>query len=234
MSLDFQLRIKSISNRPKKPKPMVQDEVSTPWAVGKQEEVKLTLLTTLTLIAVSVQLIPSLNKQWDRLAEPWQAFLAESLHSKKTTKYQLSSNSDTKYQLLSNSDIPVGTLIGEYPITSGFGARLSPCPGCSSYHPAFDIGTPVGTVVKAPFKTEVSCVDYGGLSGLVAEFPSPEGDYTVQLLHLNDCTEGAAQKDQPIAKTGDAGTGPHLDVRIKDKDGDRLIPSKTLLEDLLK
>lgn len=228
MTLDFQLRIKSS----KKPKPVVQAEVTAPRVHGKQEEVKLALVTSITLIAVSVQLVPPMNKEWDRLAAPWQDFLAESINSK--GKLMSDSNTSTNYQLTSNTDIPVGTLIGNYQITSGFGARLSPCTGCSSYHPAFDIGTPVGTSVKAPFPTKVSCINYGDLTGLVAEFPSPGGEYTIQLLHLNDCTEGAVEKGKPIAKTGDGGTGPHLDVRIKDKNGDRPIPSKTLLEDLLK
>lgn len=232
MTLDFQLRIRTKNPKPKNPKPMVQDEVTAPRAVGKQEEVKLTLVTSLTLITVGVQLIPSLNEQWDRAASPWQSFVAESLNAK--NKLISRSNNTPKVQLVSDSNIPVGTMIGDYPITSDYGSRIAPCTGCSSYHPAFDIGTPVNTVVKAPFNTDVSCVNYGGLSGLVAEFPTPDGDYTIQLLHLNDCTEGAAQKGQPIAKSGDAGTGPHLDVRMKNASGDRAIPSKTLLEALLK
>lgn len=229
MTLDFQLTLKMGGRE----SPRQQE--STNQSKTKSEALALTA-TILTCSAVAIQIIPSLNQTWDKLAAPWQSFLEMQLGEPGKPKKVVNSTTQglSDVQLVSNTSVRIGEVVGGYPVTSDYGPRISPCPGCSSFHPGIDVGTDIGDPLYAPFDTEVSCPNYGGLGGLVAEFPSPEGAYTVQFLHLNDCTPGKAKKGQKIAESGTAGTGPHLDLRLKDKNGDRPIPSRELLEKVLK
>jgi len=110
--------------------------------------------------------------------------------------------------------INVGDSIAGYRVTSGYGARPRPCQGCSSFHPAIDLDTPTGTPLYAPGAVAVQCKRGGG-AGNYAEF-----DYqgiTHQLLHLNSCAPGQYNQGERFAATGatGVGTGPHLDVRVK-------------------
>ena len=231
MALDLQFKIKlgGITT------PQQQEPYST-TALNKRTPILL-FTTIITCGTVAIQLIPSLNKTWDGVMKPWQSFLESQLGKPGEVK-KVANNSTSismkDVQLISNTSLAPGESVAGYPVTSGYGPRVSPCSGCSSYHPAIDVGTPIGTPLYAPFETTVQCLNYGGLAGLVAEFPSPEQTYTVQFLHLDDCTPGEARKGQKIAKSGTAGTGEHLDLRLKDANGDRPIPSKTLLEKVLK
>jgi GH24 family phage-related lysozyme (muramidase) len=127
--------------------------------------------------------------------------------------------------------INVGDEIGGYTVTSGYGSRRSPCPGCSSNHPAIDLGTPVGTPLYAPGDIEVSCKSAGG-AGNYAEFEYQ--GILHQALHLKSCTPGGYSFGQQFAATGASGngTGPHLDVRVK-QGGQRVLPSKEVIHALL-
>lgn len=127
--------------------------------------------------------------------------------------------------------INVGDSIAGYRVTSGYGARPRPCRGCSSFHPAIDLATPVGTPLYAPGAVAVQCKRGGG-AGNYAEF-----DYqgiTHQLLHLATCAPGQYSQGDRFATTGatGVGTGPHLDVRVK-QGGQRVYPSKQVIKAIL-
>lgn len=109
--------------------------------------------------------------------------------------------------------IAVGDTIAGYRVTSGYGARPRPCPGCSSYHPGIDVGTPTGTPLYAPGDVTVQC-KADAASGNYAEF-----DYQGMLhqwLHLATCTPGQKRFGETFATTGSTGvgTGPHLDYGL--------------------
>ncbi|NDC40286.1 MAG: M23 family metallopeptidase [Chitinophagia bacterium] len=127
--------------------------------------------------------------------------------------------------------IHVGDKIAGYKVTSAYGLRSAPCIGCSSMHPAIDVATPAGTPVYAPAPVEVACKT-DSRSGNYAEFEFDGVKH--QLLHLNKCTPGKAASGQPIGATGSsgAGTGPHLDIRVK-QDGERVLPSKEVIAAIL-
>lgn len=235
MALDFQLKVKmGVRDTPQR-----QESCNT-TALNKRTSIFL-FTTFITCGAVSIQLIPDLNKTWDKIMNPWQSFLESQLgkpgNAKRVVGTSTTANptvSIADNQLISDASLVPGDSVAGYPVTSGYGVRISPCSGCSSSHEAIDVGMSIGTPLYAPFDTTVECPNYGGLAGLVAEFPSQENKYTVQLLHLHDCTPGEAKKGQKIAESGTAGTGPHLDLRLKDENGDRPIPSKKLLEKVLR
>lgn len=127
--------------------------------------------------------------------------------------------------------INVGDSIAGYRVTSGYGSRPRPCRGCSSFHPAIDLATPTGTPLYAPGKVTVQCKRGGG-AGTYAEF-----DYqgiTHQLLHLATCAPGQYGQGDRFATTGatGVGTGPHLDVRVK-QEGQRVYPSQQVMTAIL-
>lgn len=124
-----------------------------------------------------------------------------------------------------------GDTIAGYRVTSAYGPRKAPCPGCSSYHPAIDLATPAGTPIYAPAPVEVTCKSEGG-AGAYAEFELQ--GITHQLLHLSKCKPGNANPGQPIGATGGSGvgTGPHIDIRVK-QDGQRVLPSKAVIAAIL-
>ncbi|MGD1908307.1 MAG: glycoside hydrolase family protein [Leptolyngbyaceae cyanobacterium] len=117
-----------------------------------------------------------------------------------------------------------GDTIAGFPVTSGYGLRRSPCPGCSSDHRGIDLGTPTGTPLYAPAakssRVKVSCWTDTGGGGLVADISSPDiPDIQFQALHLSNCATGLHPSGSIIAMTGNTGngTGPHLDWRQWDK-----------------
>lgn len=117
-------------------------------------------------------------------------------------------------------------------ITSGFGRRVSPTKGASSYHDGIDIGVPVGTTVKAV------------LDGTVAVSTSSNGGYGgyVELRHANGLktfyghlSREMVKKGQrvsrgdTIAKSGNTGTstGAHLHFGVH-KNGKAVDPENYL------
>jgi murein DD-endopeptidase MepM/ murein hydrolase activator NlpD len=132
--------------------------------------------------------------------------------------------------------VNVNDYVGGYRVSSGFGKREKPCTGCSSFHPAFDLATPVGTPLYAPGNINVVCFwDDGG--GNVGQFEWQ--GMTHQFLHLQDCVEGSRAFGDVFATTGSSGrgTGPHLDYRVKQPDASgnqvRVYPPQEVLQYVL-
>lgn len=120
-------------------------------------------------------------------------------------------------QLLGEAGLQEGDLIKDFPVSSAFGIRERPCPGCSRFHRGVDLATPIGTPIYATASeasaARVSCHTdrKAGLMALVSSDEIPGA--TLKLMHLSDCFEGAHKQGSVIAKSGDSGestTGPHL------------------------
>ncbi len=149
------------------------------------------------------------------------------------TYRELASYGWCKYQITppsahSAKPIAVGDPFGEFRVTSTYGPRPAPCPGCSSAHKGIDLNTPLGVPLFAPDQVQVTCKEDSGGGGIVAEF-----DYqgmTHQFLHLGDCYGGSKSYGDVFAITGASGrgTGPHLDYRVK-HGGQRVYPPAEVL-----
>ncbi|MEO1399639.1 MAG: M23 family metallopeptidase [Cyanobacteria bacterium J06635_1] len=130
-----------------------------------------------------------------------------------------------------STPVKEGDLIAGYEVTSGFGSRVPPCPGCSEYHPAVDLATPIGTQVYAPYAATVEC-RANAASGNMAHI-KPKGVEAPEflLLHLSECKPGQKAAGELVAETGDTGkgTGPHLDWRQLEK-GEYVRPAREWLE----
>jgi murein DD-endopeptidase MepM/ murein hydrolase activator NlpD len=104
-------------------------------------------------------------------------------------------------------------------ISSGFGARVAPTKGASSYHPAIDIAAPIGTPVKAAAGGTVIYVGkMGGLGNVV--IVDHGGGTITEYGHLSSILTkkgSAVGQGDVIAQVGSTGisTGPHLDYRVK-------------------
>jgi len=127
-----------------------------------------------------------------------------------------------------SDEVEEGEVIDGYEVTSGYGLRESPCPGCSSDHRGVDLATPVGTTLYAPAaeseQVTVSCWNDDGGGGLVADIePGSAPGLKFQALHLEHCSEGVHAGGEAIAQTGSSGngTGPHLDWRQRDRATDQ-------------
>jgi len=130
--------------------------------------------------------------------------------------------------------VPVsgGEVIGGYRVTSKFGPRKSPCSGCSSFHPAWDLATPIGTPVHAPFDGIEVEHFYTGASGNVARFTYDGMEFS--LLHMKSVAPGGYEKGWVMGYTGNTGngTGPHLDIRVR-QNGQWVLPSREVVHFIL-
>ncbi|MEO0988449.1 MAG: peptidoglycan DD-metalloendopeptidase family protein [Cyanobacteria bacterium J06639_14] len=129
-----------------------------------------------------------------------------------------------------------GDAVAGYLVTSGFGSRIPPCDGCSSFHAGVDFATPTGTAVYAPYAATAQCRegfnngagDYLTVKPQSGEFP----DFL--LLHLDGCSSGEFNAGDRIGTTGASGrgTGPHLDLRQVEA-GEKVIPTREWAERIL-
>ena len=124
-----------------------------------------------------------------------------------------------------------GQSIAGFPVTSAYGPRLSPCPGCSSMHKGSDIGTPMFTslypIGPAGSSVNVRCWS-NGRWGWVASYSVPEWGFSFDYVHLpvGECKSGLQKIGTVIAKSGTAGTGPHLHFQQRSggTDGEKMPP----------
>ncbi|WP_346294400.1 M23 family metallopeptidase, partial [Sphaerothrix gracilis] len=105
-----------------------------------------------------------------------------------------------------------------YVMTSDFGPRPRPCAGCSKYHPAVDLGTPMGTPINAADGGVVSYIGWAGGYGRTVVIDHGNG-YKTRYSHLSSygVSQGTAvSQGQQIAASGQSGngTGPHLDFGV--------------------
>ncbi|OUC14548.1 MAG: peptidase M23 [Alkalinema sp. CACIAM 70d] len=105
-----------------------------------------------------------------------------------------------------------------FPVTSEFGSRSSPCASCSSNHAGIDIGTPIGTPVRA---SDGGRVLYAGwLSGygktMIVEHANGTMTLYAHLDSMDVSTGTAVRQGQAIARSGQSGlgTGPHLHFEV--------------------
>jgi murein DD-endopeptidase MepM/ murein hydrolase activator NlpD/muramidase (phage lysozyme) len=130
--------------------------------------------------------------------------------------------------------VPVsgGEVIGGYRVTSKFGPRKSPCSGCSSFHPAWDLATPIGTPVYAPFDGIEVKHFYTRGAGNVARFTYDGMEFS--LLHMKSVAPGGYEKGWVMGYTGNTGngTGPHLDIRVR-QNGQWVLPSREVVHFML-
>ena len=110
------------------------------------------------------------------------------------------------------------------PITSGYGKRVSPVPGASTYHNGWDIGVPIGTPVNTIADGKVIAVgpakgygnwvviDHGIING--TRVTSEYG----HLSSWNVLNGQTVKQGQVIAKSGNTGysSGPHLHITIRE------------------
>ncbi len=110
------------------------------------------------------------------------------------------------------------------PITSGYGKRVSPVPGASTYHNGWDIGVPIGTPVNTIADGKVIAV--GPATGygkwVVVDHGIINGTrVTSEYGHLSSWNVSYGQtvkQGQVIAKSGNTGysSGPHLHITIRE------------------
>lgn len=117
-------------------------------------------------------------------------------------------------------------------VTSHFGYRNAPTAGASSNHPAIDIGAAQGTSVVA---ADGGVVVYAGSNGGYGNSVGIKHDngmvtYYNHLYSYNVQEGDTVAQGQQIAQVGSTGisTGPHLDFKILDKNGNPVDPEQYL------
>ena len=117
-------------------------------------------------------------------------------------------------------------------ITSHFGYRTAPTAGASSNHPAIDIGAPQGTAVVA---ADGGTVIYAGRNSGYGNSVGIKHDngmvtYYNHLYSWNVNVGDTVGQGQQIAQVGSTGisTGPHLDFKILDTNGEPVDPEQYL------
>lgn len=103
-------------------------------------------------------------------------------------------------------------------VTSEFGPRISPCPGCSSNHLGIDLAAELNTPLKAPDGGRVDFVGWLGGYGNVVVIDHGNGLATM-YAHLNSSKVRVGDKvsqGQVFALSGATGygTGPHLHMEV--------------------
>lgn len=149
-----------------------------------------------------------------------------------TVRYAKSSSNRTpKFNGKWATSLQAGDSIAGYRISSAFGPRQAPCPGCSSWHRGTDVATPMYAPLYAvgPIggSVNVRCWD-NGRWGWVASYSVPEWNLSFDYVHLpvGECKSGLQKVGTVIAKSGTAGTGPHLHFqqRMGGTDGEKVPP----------
>jgi murein DD-endopeptidase MepM/ murein hydrolase activator NlpD len=135
-----------------------------------------------------------------------------------------SSSTDTENTSTGNetSGQATGTLANpapNFPVTSEFVPRDSPCAGCSNNHRGIDIGTPEGTPVQAADGGQVVYAGWAEGYGNTVIIDHGNGRQTryAHLSSMNVAVGTAVDQGQQIADSGmtGLGTGPHLHFEVR-------------------
>lgn len=119
------------------------------------------------------------------------------------------------------------------PVNSDFGKRLSPWAPNSEFHGGMDIGTPIGTAVKAPAPGTVIFAgrhpEYG--MTLIIDHGNETKSLYGHLSRLSTALGQNVQRGDVIASSGNTGrsSGPHLHYEIQVK-GQSVNPNSYLWE----
>jgi murein DD-endopeptidase MepM/ murein hydrolase activator NlpD len=107
------------------------------------------------------------------------------------------------------------------PITDGFGARVAPCAGCSTWHEGADIGSYYGAVIHAAHDGVIEYTGWYGGYGNFILMRNGNG-YETAYGHIEDggILVGTGQHvvaGEAIARVGSTGhsTGPHLHFEVR-------------------
>ncbi len=120
-----------------------------------------------------------------------------------------------------------GPIILEMPldreVRSGYGVRTHPVKGGKRNHDGLDIAAPVGTKIVAQVRSQVAFAGHAEGYGSTVILHHGQGVYSV-YAHLSSTkvrTGDVVEAGTPFARTGKAGTGPHLhyEVLLTAKDG---------------
>jgi len=107
------------------------------------------------------------------------------------------------------------------PITDGFGARVSPCPGCTSWHEGADIGAAYDTVIHAAHDGVIEYTGwYGGYGNFVLMSNGNGIETAYGHIHDGGILVGVGQHvvaGEAIARVGSTGnsTGYHLHFEVR-------------------
>lgn len=119
-------------------------------------------------------------------------------------------------------------------ISSDFGPRPSPCPGCSSFHRGIDIPAPRGTPVYStgPGRVVAAYAENGGGNTIIIDHGN---GYKTAYLHLKEGSfrvgvgdrVDAGQQIAGVNSTGQFTTGDHLHFAVM-KDGEYIDPQRCI------
>ena len=109
--------------------------------------------------------------------------------------------------------------VAGYPITSPFGSRIHPILGDQRLHTGIDIGTPLGTPIRAAAAGVVTFVGWDGGYGNLIVIQHTNG-YETRYAHLDELHVTANERvaaGRIIGRSGSTGyvTGPHLHFEIR-------------------
>lgn len=115
--------------------------------------------------------------------------------------------------------IPSGLPVSGHPLTSGFGYRVDPLHGRSSFHSGVDLAVPAGTPVAATQSGHVSRAGWVGNYGYLVEIAHGDGLHT-RYAHLSDVHVGVGDQvdaGDVIGLSGATGraTGPHVHYEVR-------------------
>lgn len=103
-------------------------------------------------------------------------------------------------------------------ISCGFGPRVAPTAGASTYHKGIDIAVPTGTVVRASKAGRVTIATYSASAGNYVAIYHGDGVYTYYMHNssLKVSVGDEVTRGQTVALSGSTGisTGPHLHFAV--------------------
>lgn len=122
--------------------------------------------------------------------------------------------------LIQQKSPTIGYKIKKFTVSSGYGLRESPCPGCSSFHYGIDVAAPIGSPVFAvgyPGEpVTVVCFPDDGMGKLWSRQTAKSmPDIAIETLHLSQCNPGVYPAGTVHSLSGIAGTGAHYHIQVR-------------------